>query len=232
MHDLTIGMVAALFLGLTVSAAPADQLVVGLMGDSTVSEYKPDSNTRGWGQYLGEFLPSAKIINKAEGGMSTKTCLLKDIPGPLLAQTPNYVLIQCGHNDSHAPNQSDAITLYKENLRKMIDLCRAAGAIPVLITPVHRRVFEKDGKLSQELLPYAQAMKEVAREKKVFLVDLHTSSGKLLEKLGDAGSADLSCSADDRSHFSPKGARIMARLVAEGLQGEKGQLAQQVKIGK
>ncbi len=232
MSRITGGIAVGMLFGFAVSASAADKLVVGLMGDSTVCEYKPADVTRGWGQYLGEYLENVEIINKAVGGLSTKTCLQNGLLDKLLAQKPNYVLIQFGHNDSHAkdkPESTDAATDYKENLRKMVDMSKTAGALPVFVTSMHRRTFEKDGKTSQELKPYAEAMKEVAKEKGVFLVDLHTASGALFDKLGDAGSADLSCKADDRTHFSEKGAREMARLVAEGLKNENGELAKRLK---
>ena len=60
-------------------------------------------------------------------------------------------------------------------------------------------------------------MKKVGQEQNVPVVDLHAASLSVLAELGDAGSADLSPSADDRSHFSRKGARTMAKLVAEAL---------------
>jgi len=94
-----------------------------------------------------------------------------------------------------------------------VEEARAAGATPVLVTPMHRRRFDEHGKATRELLPYAEAMKIVAKEKAVDLVDLHTASGILFEKLGDAGSADLSCSTTDRTHFSEKGAKAIAGLV-------------------
>jgi lysophospholipase L1-like esterase len=60
-------------------------------------------------------------------------------------------------------------------------------------------------------------LKAVAAEVKVPVVDLYSRSGELFEKLGEAGSADLSSGPKDRTHFSEKGARAMARLVLEDL---------------
>ena len=90
------------------------------------------------------------------------------------------------------------------------------GATPVLVTSVARRTFQ-DGKPQTTLQPYVDAMKKVGQEQNVPVIDLHGASLALLAELGDAGSADLSPSADDRSHFSRKGARTMAKLVAEAL---------------
>ena len=49
--------------------------------------------------------------------------------------------------------------------------------------------------------------------------------------LGDAGSADLSPSAGDRTHFSKKGARAIARLVVDQLAKVEPRLAARLKIG-
>src|SRR5262249_32056348 len=55
------------------------------------------------------------------------------------------------------------------------------------------------------------------KEKKVPVIDLHAAAMRLYEHLGDAGSADLSAAASDRTHFSRKGALAMANLVADAL---------------
>ena len=60
-------------------------------------------------------------------------------------------------------------------------------------------------------------MTSVGKEKGVPVIDLHAASLAMFGALGDAGSADLSPSAADRTHFSRKGARAIARLVAGAL---------------
>src|SRR6185436_8940895 len=44
-------------------------------------------------------------------------------------------------------------------------------------------------------------------------IDLFTRSGEVFTKLGEAGSADLNSAPTDRTHFSEKGARLLAGLV-------------------
>lgn len=194
---------------------------IAVIGDSTVCEYPATSNLRGWGHFLAPaFQSHVRIINLAKSGRSTKTFIKEGLWTRTLAEKPDFVLIQFGHNDSHAkerPEATDAATDYPEFLRRYVAEARAAGAAPVLVTPMHRRTFDERGKVTQELLPYAEAMKAVAKEKEVALVDLHTASGVLFERLGDAGSADLSCSATDRTHFSEQGAKAMAELVLSSL---------------
>ena len=108
--------------------------------------------------------------------------------------------MQFGHNDSHAPENpeaTDASTTYMENLRRYIDDACAIGATPVLVTPMVRRTFDAQGRVTDAHPPnsrlesYATAMKEVAGEKQVAVIDLYASSKELVEKLGPAASEEM-----------------------------------------
>ncbi len=205
---------------------------IAIIGDSTVSDYKTDTTAmRGWGQLLPEFLePGVTVMNEALSGMSTKT-FPRERWQKILEARPEFVLIQFGHNDSHAgdrPESTDAATDFRDNLRRYIREAREAGIQPILVTPMRRRVF-KEGRLRQPgiLFPYAEAMREVARESSVPLVDLHQSSTLLLEALGEDASEGFTMNdnerhgkkGSDRTHFTETGAREMARLVARDLRG-------------
>lgn len=126
------------------------------------------------------------------------------------------MLIQFGHNDSHAktkPEATDAATDYSENLRRYIDEARAAGATPVLVTPMHRRTWNPDGTLYDILQPYADAMKAIGAEKKVPVIDLHAMSRELYLKLCEQACLEFANAEGDRTHFGEKGAQMMAGLV-------------------
>lgn len=233
---LQAGTLLFLLLGFAEFSPGADaprEVRLAVIGDSTVCEYPAASNIRGWGQFLAPaFQSHVRVINLAKSGRSTKTFIKEGLWAKTLAEKPDFVLIQFGHNDSHArdrPESTDATGEYRDLLRRYVDDARAGGATPVLVTPMHRRRFDPDGKATQELLPYADAMKAVAKEKQVALVDLHAASGALFEQLGDAGSADLSCSATDRTHFSAKGAKAMAELVLKSLATAEPRLAARLK---
>lgn len=193
-----------------------------LVGDSTVADYKPELVIRGWGQVIPRFFnDDIKIINKAISGRSTKTFIQDgDWEKTLkLVKPGDYVLIQFGHNDSHAkdkPESTDADTNYTEFLRKYVDDVRAAKATPILITPMHRGNFNKDI-ITAELQPYADAMKNVAKEKNVVCIDLYFSSGKFMQELGADGLASFFCAPKDRTHFSEKGAIAIAELIVKDL---------------
>ena len=188
-----------------------------IVGDSTVCDWPAEDVRRGWGQFVHEYLTdTVRVANHARSGRSTKTFIREGLWTKALADKPAYVLIQFGHNDSHDPGRpesTDAETDYADFLRRYVDETRAAGAIPVLITPMVRRTFDSEGRLTDSLLPYAAAMKRVAAEKKVALVDLHTASGELFGRLGPQHAPEMANAPDDRTHFNEKGARAMAELV-------------------
>jgi lysophospholipase L1-like esterase len=192
-----------------------------IIGDSTVCNYPSNNPARGWGMFIQKYFnDNLKVINLARSGRSTKTFIKEGLWAKALKEKPDYVLIQFGHNDSHGPGHpesTDANTTYKEYLRQYIHDSRAIGAKPVLVTPMCRRIFAADGKLDDALLPYANAMKEVAAEKNVPLVDLHTASAGLFETLGPDGSKKLADKPGDATHFNEKGAVAMAELVMKKL---------------
>ena len=198
-------------------------LRVALIGDSTVASYakppvdRPDLT--GWGQVFGEFFNDrVDVLNHALSGRSSKSFLREGHWILVLKAMPDYIFIQFGHNDQPGKGNrtTDPNGEFKDNLRRYIRDAREAGAIPVLVTPVARRTF-RNGKPYTTLRPYADAMLGVGRETKTPVIDLHTASFKLFEQLGDEGSADLSAGKSDRTHFSRKGARRMAKLVADAL---------------
>lgn len=204
------------------ASAPTNRTVcLAIIGDSTVCEYPATDDRRGWGMFVqGYFQGSVRVANFARSGRSTKSFIQEGSWQKTLDAKPDFVLIQFGHNDSHDPGRpesTDAATNYRDFLRRYIRESRAAGAKPILVTPMHRRAFTRDGRLDDKLKSYADAMKTVAAETKVALIDLHAKSGELFERLGEAGSGELANRAGDRTHFNEKGAKAMAELLMNEL---------------
>jgi len=222
LQPLLLGCLFLSGLLLRADDAPLPQPIrIVLIGDSTVASYpKPPADRpdlTGWGQVLPDFFTDrVTILNRAIGGRSSKSFLREGHWKKALQEKPDYVFIQFGHND--CPGKGDRSTDpagdYQDYLRQYIDESRAIGASPILVTSVARRTFSGE-KLTDSLTPYVDAMKAVAAEKQVPVIDLHRASSELFQKLGDAGSADLTASAADRTHFSRKGGIVMARLVVE-----------------
>lgn len=192
-----------------------------IIGDSTVCNYPTNDVRRGWGQFIQEYFDKeVKVINLAKSGRSTKTFIKEGLWAKALAAKPDIILIQFGHNDSHAPTRpeaTDAQTDYKTNLCLYIDQARAAGAIPILVTPMVRRTFDANGKLEDPLQRYADAMKEVGKEKSVPVIDLHASSKTLVQSLGETETMKMANKPDDHTHFNAAGAQAMAKLVMQEL---------------
>ncbi len=114
--------------------------------------------------------------------------------------TATYVLIQFGHNDQPGkPGRStDLYTEYPANLKRYVTEARAAGAIPVLVTPLTRRSF-KNGSLQDDLQPWAEAVRAVAKEMNVPLIDLHATSSAAVQAMGARAAIDLAETAPPQS---------------------------------
>ncbi|CAD1786151.1 lysophospholipase [Xanthomonas arboricola pv. juglandis] len=158
-----------------------------LVGDSTTAVQG------GWGpsfcaQHVTSFL---SCLNLARGGRSTSNyraegsweIALHELRSGGYRQV--YVLIQFGHNDQPGkPGRStDLTTEFPANLRRYVAEARAAGAIPVLVTPLTRRQFAR-GQLVDDLGPWAEATRKVAQELQVPLIDLHARSRALVQGMG------------------------------------------------
>lgn len=91
-------------------------------------------------QYLGS---GVVVANLADSGESSQSYL--DAPvffDALEARLApgDVVLLQFGHNDKTTTAEA-----YRANLTEMVERVRAAGAEPVLVSPVARRRYTRDG---------------------------------------------------------------------------------------
>jgi len=186
-----------------------------LVGDSTVNDQG------GWGAGFKQLIDDQiECVNYARNGRSSKSFIEEGHWAQALAGGADYVLIQFGHNDMPGKGparETDPNTTYREWMSRYVDASRAIGAVPVLITSMTRRNF-REGKIATLLGDYAQAVRDLAREKDVPLLDLHAASIDLLNRLGPAESETLGPVVDgrpDRTHLSAKGQAVMAALVAD-----------------
>ena len=174
------------------------------------------------------------VVNYAKNGRSTKSFIdegrLQRIDEEIGAG--DFLFIQFGHNDEKNDplRYTDPQTTFKENLRTFIDIARNAGAYPLLITPLYRRLFAEEGKLVDNThLTYPQAMLEVGRECDVPVIDLCTMSRRKIEKAGDMASRkwfmhlapgefpNFPDGKTDNTHLQYAGAVAFAELIAAGI---------------
>jgi Lysophospholipase L1 and related esterases len=158
-----------------------------LAGDSTTQV------NSGWGGAFCAYHVSSftACVNLARGGRSTYSYraegswdnALSEMKAPGYRAT--YVLIQFGHNDQPGkPGRSTSLDReFPDNLRAYVKEARAAGAIPVLLTPLTRRNFE-NGRIRDDLAPWAEQVRAVAAEMKVPLIDLYARSRAAVQGLG------------------------------------------------
>jgi pectinesterase len=220
---------AAIALAQISTAAPGKKLRIVLVGDSTVND------GGGWGYGFKQFLTAdAECINTAANGRSSKSFIAEGKWTNALALKGDYYLIQFGHNDEPGKGpdrETDPATTYTQNLARYVDEARAIGAKPVLITSLTRRNFDKsgNGKLVPSLMPYVAAMKKLAADKNVPLVDLHARSVEYCEKIGPEETAKLNPTGKDgkpdTTHLNAGARVIMAKLVVEELRQAVPELA-------
>ena len=194
-----------------------------LLGDSTVCD-QPREPYNSWGQMLTRFFrPGIAVANHAESGESLRSSLgARRLDKVLSLMKPgDYLLIQYGHNDEKEKGEGvGAFTTYKAALKKFVAAARGAGGFPVLVTPVQRRTFDSAGRITNSHGDYPEAVRQVAREEKVPLIDLNATSKLFYEALGPEKSG-AAFKEGDGTHHSSYGSYELARLIVEGIRADK-----------
>lgn len=205
---------------------------VHYIGDSTVARNNIHSYPQtGMSQALSLYLKeSVTVRSYAKNGRSTKSFLDEGRFGPVEAamEPGDFLFIQFGHNDEKddPARHTDPETTFRENLLLFIRAARERGAMPVLLTPIARRLFDEAGNFrSGSHGAYPDAMRALAKDEDVPLIDLTEMTERFLPQLGDEPSKPLFMWPKDNTHLKPEGAVKMAGFVAEGLQALGGEYA-------
>jgi lysophospholipase L1-like esterase len=200
-----------------------------LAGDSTVVDQASEP-WASWGQMLPRFFrPGVVIANHAESGETTRGFVNEKRFAKIMSviKPGDYLFVQFAHNDM----KPKAVPLdeYKMLLADFIAQTRAKGATPVLVTAVNRRTFDNAGHITNSFGRYPDAMREVAAQQKVTLIDLNAMSKTLFETLGPGNSikafmhypanayANQPKAIDDDTHFNSYGAYELARCIVHGI---------------
>lgn len=224
----------AVLLGLCACSADAAP-VIYLAGDSTVMSYRSPGNypQQGWGGRLPDLFPGVAFSNHAVGGRSSKSFYDEGRLAPIEAaiRPGDYLFIQFGHNDryTHPTLYTEPYSTYKNYLSLYIESARQRGAIPVLVSPMGTRRYDANGVFLNDFSDRALAMRQLAQEKSVALVDLNGASIAFYNSIGVRASTDVFLwlapgqypafpnGVSDPIHFQEYGAGQLARLVAAGI---------------
>jgi lysophospholipase L1-like esterase len=206
-----------------VTVEPVHVPTVYLVGDSTVTDVSQGPGAS-WGQLLpGFFKPEVAIANHAKSGASLKSFLTElRFEKVLSTLVPgDWLMIQFGHNDQKKQwpqTYVEADTTYRAYLRVYIAEARRRGAIPVLITSPERCNFDGRGQIADSLEGYPDAVRAVARENSVALIDLNAMSKAFYAKLGpERATLAFRDNGHDKTHHSDYGAYELARMVVTGV---------------
>ena len=230
---------------------------VHTIGDSTMSDYRPAATPkRGWGMYLQAFfLPdSVRVNNRGKSGASTRTFYETENLWPSVRtqmQPGDYLIIQFAHNDEKCKGQdvyhyNDSLrllgqdtttdmrgtepnTTYKDYLRLYVREARELGVTPILMSPICRAYFQKDGTISPEgrhnltnnnqspitnhqSKDYVRCMREVAAELNVPFLDMTAATYQAFESLGRDYCMAHFFNCGDKTHTSAQGGMAVANL--------------------
>lgn len=201
-----------------------------LTGDSTVVDapYEPWAS---WGQMLPYFFVPKEVVvaNYAESGETLKAFEDRHRIDKIWTRIKpgDYLLIQFGHNDQKYGNSEKSG--YRKRLKEWIQRAKRLGAIPVLVTSMNRRAFDENNKIVNTLDDFPEAMREIAKEEKVDLIDLNALSKTLFEAMGPERAKQAfvyypansypnqpTALADD-THFNTYGAYELAKCVVKSI---------------
>lgn len=228
------------------------KIKVYMIGDSTMCNYESDrAPLAGWGMPFANYFDSTVTIdNRARGGRSTRTFISENRWQPIVDnfQEGDYVLIQFGHNDEAKEekykDRYTSVPDYKINLIRFITEARSKKAIPVLITPVTRMRFDKEGRIQETHKEYSAAVWEIGKQYQTPVIDLDAKSRDLLQAYGPINAKILFMQLDtlehpnypngqkDNTHFSEYGARKIAEIVLNDIKAQHLELADRIVIPK
>ncbi|MEO9032885.1 MAG: rhamnogalacturonan acetylesterase [Ginsengibacter sp.] len=202
---------------------------------------------QGWGSFIASYFDTTKISvqNDAIGGRSSRTFLTDGRWDKILLtlQKGDYVIMQFGHNDGgplddmarargtlkgiggdsteiYNPirKQKEVVHTYGWYMRKYVRDTKAAGAIPIVCSPIPRNIW-KDGKVVRSPDSYSGWAKDIAVQEGVYFIDLNNIVADKYEALGaDKVSAFF---PGDHTHTNGEGGTLNAQIVINAIKNLK-----------
>jgi lysophospholipase L1-like esterase len=197
----------------------------------------------GWGEPLVDFFDTSMINvdNRAIGGRSSRSYIMENQWEETLGfvKPGDIILFQWGHNDDGPLDDSarargtirgtggetkeidnpilkvhETVHTYGWYLRKYIADTKAKGAIPIICSPIPRKIWS-DGKTVRNASNYGGWARQVAEQEHVAFIDLNEIIARKYDALGQEKVEPLF--ADPHTHTSRAGAELNAECVVAGL---------------
>lgn len=231
----------------TTSTENAKKPTVFIIGDSTVKNGRGDGSGGlwGWGDPITQYFDTTRISleNHALGGTSSRTFRDKGLWDAVMEkiQPGDYVLMQFGHNDAGAVNDTirargtikgigdeseeidnlitgkhEIVHTYGWYMRQYIKEAKSKGATPVIMSPIPRNDWD-EGSVPRNSNSYGEWAKEVASLEEVGFINLNEKMASEMEALGEENVTEVLFFKRDHTHTSAKGAVLAASLVVDGL---------------
>ncbi len=231
-NKLTLEFLGEVEISSVVIESAANVKTIYLAGDSTVTDQDLEP-WASWGQFITNYFDENVVVaNYAFSGATLRSFKgsgrLQKVMS--LIKPGDYFVIEFAHNDEKEKGEGIGPWLsYSASLREFVQVARDKGAFPVLVTPVQRRAFNPDGTLKPTHGDFPDAMRKVAQEMKVPLVDITNLTTTLYESWGDQSSRKgfvqypantfpgQKEKLEDNTHFNSFGANEIALCVIKGL---------------
>lgn len=228
-----------------ITVEPVEVPTIYIAGDSTVVDQNK-APWASWGQMLPAFFnDKVSVANEAESGETIRSFVGENRLAKIMStiRPGDYLLLGFAHNDQKPGRGFVSIPEYKSLVRHYIELARSKGAHPVVFTAIERRVFNSKGKIVNTLAGYPAAIREVARQEHVPVIDLNKMSFPLFEAMGPKGTlkAFVHYPANtfpnqpkalaDNTHFTGYGAFELAKCVVRGIREDHLPIAKYIRKG-
>lgn len=213
-----------------------DVPTIFLCGNSTVVDQDKEP-WASWGQMIPRFFTEEVCFaNYAESGESANTFIAAKRLKKIMTQIKpgDYVFVEFGHNDQKQKGPDKGpYKSFTKSLREFITEARAHGAHPVFVTPTQRRSFNEAGKIEDTHGEYPNAMRALAKEENVPVIELNEMTRVFYEAMGPEESKkafvhypantypDQPKPLADNTHFNPYGAYEIAKCVIEGMKANR-----------
>lgn len=223
-----------------------------LIGDSTVrTGWRGDGENGqwGWGAPIADFFDRTQlnVENRAWGGTSSRTFRSKGLWQDVLDDLKggDYVMMQFGHNDSGAINDTlrargtiegngdetveidnlitgehEIVHSYGWYLRQYIKEIKAKGATAIVCSSIPRNSWTED-KVDRWVDSYALWAEQAAKAEGAFFINLNHLIGDHYENVGKERVTALYFGEGEIVHTNAMGAQMNATLLAEGIKALK-----------